>query len=277
MERALVCPKQHKGGGIMYRMMVRKISILLCCLPLVYSSGALALDISDIDGDWNNPIGGAGIEFFDDDLMAPGMGLNEEIRWGFGSGGKTLDRFSKSGFRFDGNAPQNGITPGDIINLGEFTHFNAITFGGSVSAADLTIQMTVTGATPDPANLAFNFTLDTTGNFGTTTGSPFFPDPWCPATGEQVPTEGCPDVVGFPNVLADTVFEMDGKEFTLELLGFSTDGGNTILTDIFTAEGDTDVAQLYGKFTSVSIPSTLLLFGAGFAGFVAWRRQKEKL
>ena len=38
-----------------------------------------------------------------------------------------------------------------------------------------------------------------------------------------------------------------------------------------------DKIQLEAQSTSVPVPSTLLLFGAGFAGFTAWRWREEKL
>ncbi|MFB2839776.1 choice-of-anchor K domain-containing protein [Floridanema evergladense] len=87
--------------------------------------------------------------------------------------------------------------------------------------------------------------------------------------------------------LSSESFNYDGVDYTLELVGFSTDGGRTIVNEFNSPEGSIASASLYGKITAIipptqqSVPepaSTLGLLALGVlgAGSMLNRKQQQK-
>ncbi|MCP4071902.1 MAG: hypothetical protein GY742_09220 [Hyphomicrobiales bacterium] len=85
------------------------------------------------------------------------------------------------------------------------------------------------------------------------------------------------------NLDTDDSFLLGGLWYTLNILGFSTDGGTTISNQFISPEHGTSTASLYAVFAEsgappeVPIPAALPLFGTGLAlmGFVCWRRKRK--
>lgn len=91
-----------------------------------------------------------------------------------------------------------------------------------------------------------------------------------------------PDTVTIAGPVASTIFIYDDEEYTLEILGFSTDDGATITSEFTNCEDHLLYAGLYAKITSdiqqlppVPEPATISLLGLGLAGIIATRLRKR--
>ena len=124
---------------------------------------------------------------------------------------------------------------------------------------DLIISMALASPLVDSSSYDFNFSMTNTPN---NTQNPVL--------------DG--DIVTVASFFSGTTFNYDTVDYTLELLGFSSDGGTTIITDFSSPEGATVSAGLYARITSdipptVPEPMSLVLFGAGLVGFAVKRRR----
>lgn len=73
-------------------------------------------------------------------------------------------------------------------------------------------------------------------------------------------TSPCPDKVTFPSATGDLTFEIDGREYTLQILGFTfdcdpDDGVSDIISYFVTQEGASNCACLYGRISTAEEPS----------------------
>jgi hypothetical protein len=73
------------------------------------------------------------------------------------------------------------------------------------------------------------------------------------------------------NSIPSNTFTIGGTAYTLNLLGFSTDNGNTVSNLFYTEEGVDNTAKLFGKVTSnltgtVPEPSSIFLLATCAAG-----------
>ena len=97
---------------------------------------------------------------------------------------------------------------------------------------------------------------------------------------DGVPTPGDFDFAfaqpGLPDQIVVLPFTEAGQQWELEILGFSTDGGNTITTQFMTQENAANSAQLYASLTAVPEPSSFAFLGLlGLSCFFRrWRNQR---
>jgi hypothetical protein len=172
-----------------------------------------------------------------------------------------------SGYEYVGAAPppQGPLSTGVQFLVGTFTHHNQeITPGTSILDATLTIDLhlAIPGPGADTVVKAFSYLFqhDETDNAGN-------PCPYLP--GNPVNDNGCADRVHIANSISPTDFFIGSTLYTLELIGFSQDGGATTSTTFITAEQANNTAQLFGVitegFTGLDIPEpgTLVLCGIG--------------
>lgn len=188
----------------------------------------------------------------DDGAVADILGLGtNNVTWGepFPAGATT----PSSGYVFDGIAPPVDVpTDGSVFMLGEFTHDNFPIFLPSITGATLELTLDFAG---DDSMFTYFFEHDETPNEGT-----------CDPAGATT----CPDVVSIPDASSTETVTIGGDTFLLTIVGFSEDGGMTIVDEFITEEGLSNSAELFARFDPVEVPApaplaalalTLLLTG----------------
>jgi hypothetical protein len=214
---------------------------------------AHAIDLTGVDCTWSNTIGGVGV-------VISGSGTGScSVRWG-----TPLTAGGKSGLGFDEPASlPSGITLGSPFLLGTLTHYNrTIAAGTAASSSDLTLDVSLD--LPATKSFSWTFTIDETPNIAGTCVYPGAPP--------------CSDKITFSANPGSEFFSIGGVDYTLQILGFSTDGGTTTASEFISNEGADNQAQLYARLSArkpgVPTPGALSLFAIGLAG-LAYRRGKK--
>lgn len=149
-----------------------------------------------------------------------------------------------------------------IFKVGDLTYFNGTTtIGTNVDSVPLNVTLETSSPTSISEDFAFRFDLVNVPNTGT-------------------PEENA-DFVYPINSFAGSSFEFAGEDYTLELTGFSKDGGATIVDQFNILEDGTDTATVYGRINAAppeTVPEStstlgLLTFGALGAGSLLKRKR----
>ena len=229
------------------------LAIALAAAFLTVPTFSFAITVTDIDGNWQNAIGGSNVTISPD---------ADEIRWG-------TPFFSPtdpvSGFNFIA-ASDLTVNPNEQFVLGDFEHVNFPISGSGPTTVDLGVAFNIVGAASSPNTATFQFEFTETPN----NASP------CAIGGTSNP---CPDLVGFSNNgISESVVNINGTDFDLQILGFQVDG--SLVEEFITAENATNTAPLLAQFvqsqSTIPEPGTVILFGTGLAGLAIWRIRQTK-
>lgn len=235
------------------------LSILLL-ISLLFPLPTAALTLSKVEGFWGNVVGDSHIKFLYDLPIGYGNGLEDQVRWGEGAYGGP-----QSGLGFTGTASGTSFDIEDVFEIGQLRHFNNPIYANTAAAlTELTISLSFS----DPAGLAgtFDFTF---------------------AINETPNTPGPPlsdDIITFPASLPTQTFDISGRAYTLELLGFGNSPG-TFTSYFRSPEGTTNRTLLWGRITSpspeppipppeptVPEPGTIFLLSAGLIGIIGLKK-----
>lgn len=210
------------------------------------SSNAQAQFIGNSSGTWGDPDPGTN--------PAPvfsGVGT-DTFTWGnangFGVGANQLS--------FAGTAFNTGID--SLFKVGDLTYFNGTTaLGSTVASVPLNVLLEFTDPFGFDESFGFNFNLVSTPN-------------------TNDPDESADFV--FPiNSFGSSNFSFNGIDYTLQLTGFSQDGGATSVSEFRVREGERATAAVFGRITAASVPEPASMAGLGILGiYFIVRRQKTK-
>ncbi|MBT1450553.1 PEP-CTERM sorting domain-containing protein [Glaciecola sp. XM2] len=217
---------------------------------MTFNASAALVEFKNISGVWVDD---------EPDAAVTGEGTSQ-IRWG--------NSTTQSGYDFVAGADTSVTvppSPSAAFALGDFTHLNFPVSPPSLESVTLsvTLDILIDGIAAGASTFLYNFTHFETPN----NGNP------CAAGGAQP----CPDLVSFSVSDASDSFLIGGVNYTVNILGFSTDGGTTITDSFLTLENQSNTATLFANVTTsnVSEPSLLALIGIVLAG-VGFRKRMQR-
>lgn len=233
-------------------MKLAKILVSLAAAVFVLPAIAVPINITGITPAWVNPAPVAGITINN-------AGDPITARWG-----SPATELGQSGYNFnDANTPvavDTSVNSGRFL-LGTFTHLNNPIFEPFLTSIGLSVTVDILGGVPSTFTEIFTLSHNETPN-----------NCGC------VPGDN--DIVTFSAGLTNASFSLGGDSYILRLLGFSNDGGVTLLPSFSSMETSNNSTQLWAQIvarpTQVPEPATLLLMGAGLLSVAFMRRRKQR-
>ena len=221
---------------------------ILAAIGLVLSAAASAEALMfSTSGIWSSQMGGI-----------PISGLNTNtLSWGIGP--------PESSYVFDGvvagTIPDGALNT--TFNLGTFAHHNFPIGGAAITDATLDLTLNLDGGTASQT-FSLDFEHNETSNL-----------PPCNPVGVTF----CPDVVSLPTLTLTETISLRGRDFNLEILGFSEMADGPKVVEFVTEEGQTNQTMLFARLNKIkpapepSLGVVTLMLGAISAGVLASRKR----
>lgn len=251
----------------MKKSLKKVLYIFLLFSSIVIGTDANATLFSgSVTGEWDNVNSTHPNDVFS--IINNDSGGVAQFNWGTG-GSYPATPFDNQ-FTFDGVGSDPGESEWDVEEdvtflLGNFDYQNGSTYNSAgVNGVDLNVMVSLSSPMNTDYNFSsFGFSITNTPN---NTGNPVL--------------DG--DIVTLGNNTTGNSFTYAGIEYTLDVLGFSKDSGNTFTYDFSSPEGETASAGLYGKISKtgggaqVPEPATIFLLGSGLLGLFGYRKKFKK-
>jgi len=229
---------------------------------VIFATSAQAVTFSGLAfGRWINPVGTTGFGLYNFDQGQFGFDQSYAV-WGYtGCGGCTT--FNNL-WAFDGvgsdNDPGWNTSAGQAFKVGDLAYRNGSTYGTDFDGATLSIDLDIAAPTSVSATFDFDISVDNRPN----------------NTGNAV-TDG--DIARIVSNTSDGYFTYGNTDYTLRLLGFSFDGGQSFIEDFNVPEGATRNVGIYGQIverpSNVPVPASLPLLAAGMTALAIARRRRH--
>jgi hypothetical protein len=255
----------NRSTHLLAGALVALLPVLALGLPGVAS--AIPVTLNNPTASFSNPLPASG-NLTKSNIHYVGAN-NEEVRFGTPTSNVKNPTKQQSGLRFDVfNAPMT-VQTGSIFKLGDLSHFNwEVKSGTSITGATLTFTFSIQNGTPETFAIPFELGVDETNNVKA--GCANTPTP---------ASNWCPDIISFPNMVGASTFLLDGKTFTLKLLGFGPSAGN-LQNDFITQEFADNKTSLWASIsapiTQVPEPGSLLMMALGLFGLAGLQAYRQK-
>lgn len=234
----------------MTKISLLKSALLAVSLSLVGSSYAQAA----------TTFAGNTSGIFTDPTTAPGS-VFSGVGTNIFSSGEAASNSTSNIFEFTGNA--FSTTVGSTFTLGKLDYANGITtLGSNVESINLSTTLDLDTPIPLTQNFDFRLALDITPNLG------------------NDPLEDADQLIAEISV-PDQSFTFEAQELTLELIGFSQDGGATINNTFFALEEAETSGFLFARITqalnspATDVPEPMSVLGLGAFAAIAITGRKR--
>lgn len=234
-------------------------SVLIVAASLVAASSSMAgvVFTGRANCAWADGQGAPGTVMSTNNADAGGVA---SFNWGVPGDGTTLDnQFTCNGLGSDGPGWSAGL--GDAFEIAGFTYRNGSTYSGDLASVDLRLELVVGGASGYAGEFSYRLLTTNTPN----------------VTGDPVLDGDIVEITG--SGLTSGAFVFDGENYTVRLLGFSTDGGKTVTEAFRSPEGANVAAGIYAQIEVQSVPqpgTLVLLTGAGAVFLIRKRKSGRK-
>ncbi|MGK7918853.1 MAG: choice-of-anchor K domain-containing protein [Trichodesmium sp.] len=201
-------------------------------------------------GSWGLPAGTFGAFISNED-----GGTNNRLTWGTPIYGSVTNYIQYDGLGFSTDVDT-------LFAVGDLTYRNGAVFTSSTNFEGdfpLEVELSFTNPFNNAENFNYTFNIEQTLN---TTDDPVL-------DGDKLRFSA--------NGLTSDSFNFAGVDYTLQLIGFSSDGGNTFVSEFNSPEDSVAEAMLYAQITRADVPEPTTVFGLGLLGVYLAGSLKKKL
>ena len=181
-------------------------------------------------GQWGMPANPSSSTY----ISSQNGGINNRLSWG------RIDGCGGGCTPFNNYVQYDGVgfnaEVGSLFNLGNLSYRNGSVWDAFDGNFPLNISLSLTNPLSNTQAFNFSFNILNTPN---STGNAVL-------DGDRLRFSG--------GLLSNNSFNYEGVNYALELVGFSTNGGTTLVNEFNSPEGSIAFASLYGKFTALTPP-----------------------